>query len=181
MSDLEIKVSVEYNKPISKLDALMEEFYAAKRVLKEATEELVPLIEASGKAKFDAIMEQMETVLEYMKQECVITGRSPIQHTAFYLNGTYDRFVVKYWRSDNTWRMYFNGSSMNDTRMDFDWNPDKKEQHKELLDFLSHNYSEKIVADLIQCAATQIKLQTKILCDKTKSLENTLNGIKGGE
>ena len=181
MSDLEIKVSVEYNKPISKLDALMEEFYAAKRVLKEATEELIPLIEASGKAKFDAIMDQMETVIKYMEQESIITGRSPVQHTVFYDNRTYDRFVVKYWRTDNTWRIYFNCSSMNDSRMDFIWDPDKKEQHKELLDFLSHNYSEKVIADLIACVATQIKLQTKILCDKTKSLENTLNGIKGGK
>ena len=181
MSDLEIKVSVEYNKPISQLDALMEEYYAAQKVLDNTRQELNPLIEASGKAKFDAIMEQMKTVFEYLEQECIITGRSPIQHTAFYDNGTYGRFVIKYWRTDNTWRIYFNCSSGNDSRMDFDWNPDKKEQHKELLDFLSHNYSEKVVADLIRDITANIRLHTRLLIDKAKSIENTLKGIKGGE
>lgn len=181
MSDLKIKVSVEYNKPTNKLDTLMEEYYAAQRVLDNTRQELNPLIEASGKAKFDAIMKQMETVLEYMKQECVVTGRNPIQHTAFYDNGTYDRFVVKYWHTDNTWRIYFNCSSMNDSRMDFIWNPDVKKQHEELLDFLSHNYSEKVAADLIRDITANIRLYTKHLIDKAKSIENTLKGIKGGE
>jgi hypothetical protein len=150
-------------------------------VLDNTRQELTPLIETSGKAKFDAIMEQMETVLKYLEQECIITGRSPIQHTAFYDNGTYNRFIVKYWRTDNTWRIYFNCSSMNDSRMDFIWNPDIKKQHEELLDFLSHNYSEKVIADLIRDITANIQLHTKCLISKAKALEKTLNGIKGGE
>lgn len=177
----EIKVKVSYEKPESKLDALMAEYYAAQNAFKNTKEELMPLINAGGQAKFDAIMDQMKTVIEYMKQECLITGFSPKQHTVFYDNGTYDRFTIKYWSSDDEVKMWFNGSSCNETRMKFEWNPTKKEQQKELIEFLSHDYSEKIINDLIQCCITQIRLKTKQFIEKTDKLHKTLDGIKGGE
>ena len=177
----EIKVKVSYDKPESKLDALMAEYYAAQKVFNNTKEELMPLIDAGGKAKFDAIMDQMETVIEYMKQECLITGYSPKQHTVFYDNGTYDRFTIKYWHSDGEVRMWFNGTGSNQMRMKFEWNPTEKEQQKELIEFLSHNYSEKIIHDLIQCCTTQIRLKIKQFTEKTDKLHKTLDGIKGGE
>ena len=177
----EIKVKVSYEKPESKLDALMAEYYAAQNAFKNTKEELMPLINAGGKAKFDAIMDQMETVIEYMKQECLITGYSPQQHTVFYDNGTYDRFTIKYWNSDGEVKMWFNGSSCNEMRLKFEWNPAEKGQQEELIEFLSHNHSEKVVADLIRNVTANIRLHTKVLIDKTKSIENTLKGIKGGE
>ena len=177
----EIKVKVDYEKPESKLDALMAEYYAAQNAFKSTKEELMPLINAGGKAKFDAIMDQMETVIEYMRQECLITGYSPKQHTVFYDNGTYDRFTIKYWNSDGEVRMWFNGSSCNEMRLKFEWNPTEKEQQKELIEFLSHNYSEKIINDLIQCCTAQIRLKTKQFIDKTDKLHKTLDGIRGGK
>lgn len=177
----EIKVKVSYEKPESKLDALMAEYYAAQNAFKNTKEELMPLINAGGKAKFDAVMDQMETVIEYMKQECLITGFSPKQHTVFYGNSTYDRFTIKYWASDGEVKMWFNGTSCNETRMKFEWNPTEKEQQKELIEFLSHNYSEKIINDLIQCCTTQIRFKTKQFIEKTDKLHKTLDGIKGGE
>lgn len=177
----EIKVKVSYEKPESKLDALMAEYYAAQNAFKNTKEELMPLINAGGKAKFDAIMDQMETVIEYMKQECLITGYSPKQHTVFYGNDIYDRFTIKYWNSDGEVKMWFNGSSCNEMRLKFEWNPAEKEQQKELIEFLSHDYSEKIISDLIQCCTTQIRFKTKQFIEKTDKLHKTLDGIKGGE
>lgn len=184
MSDLKINIKIidsSYGIPKSKLDAIKEEYYAAKNVFENTKEELTPLINATGKAKFDAIMDQMETVIKYIQFECLVTGCSPIQHTVFYDNGTHDRFTIKYWNSDGEVKMWFNGSSCNEMRLKFEWNPAEKEQQKELIEFLSHDYNEKIINDLIQCCTTQIRFRTKQFIEKTDKLHKTLDGIKGGE
>ena len=65
----EIKVTVTYDKPTtSKFDALMAEYEAAKRCADETVAYYKPLADAAESAKFDAILEQLETIQEYAKR-----------------------------------------------------------------------------------------------------------------
>lgn len=69
----EIKVTVTYNKPTtSKFDALMAEYEAAKKMADETVAYYKPLADAAEDAKFDAIMEQLETIVDYAKCICEI-------------------------------------------------------------------------------------------------------------
>lgn len=72
-----IKVTVTYEKPTtSKFDALMAEYEAAKRCADETVAYYKPLADAAIDAKFDAIMEQLETIKEYAKRISEITNQS---------------------------------------------------------------------------------------------------------
>lgn len=65
----EIKVSVSYEKPMTnKFDALMLEYKNAKKVADEIVTHYKPLADAAEDAKFDAIMEQLETIKEYARR-----------------------------------------------------------------------------------------------------------------
>lgn len=73
----EIKVTVTYEKPTtSKFDALMAEYEAAKKYADETVSYYRPLADTAEEAKFDAIMEQLETIIEYAKRICVIMGKN---------------------------------------------------------------------------------------------------------
>ena len=73
----EIKVSVTYEKPATtKFDALMAEYEAAKKMADETVSYYKPLADAAEDAKFDAIMEQLETVKDYANQISEIKGES---------------------------------------------------------------------------------------------------------
>ena len=64
-----IKVTVEYEKPTTtKFDALMAEYAAAKKMADETVSYYAPLADCAELAKFDAIMEQLETIKGYVKQ-----------------------------------------------------------------------------------------------------------------
>lgn len=72
-----IKVTVAYETPTtSKFDALMAEYEAAKKMADETVAYYKPLADASEDAKFDAIMEQLETIKGYAKRISDITGNS---------------------------------------------------------------------------------------------------------
>ncbi len=65
----EIKVTVSYEKPTTtKFDALMEEYKAAKQIADETVSYYKPLADAAEEAKMDAILEQIEPIIEYAKQ-----------------------------------------------------------------------------------------------------------------
>lgn len=64
----EIKVTVAYENPITtKFDALMTEYEAAKQLADETVAYYKPLADVAEEAKFDAIMEQLETIKGYAK------------------------------------------------------------------------------------------------------------------
>ena len=64
-----IKVTVEYEVPkTNKFDALMAEYAVAKKVADETVAYYKPLADIAEEAKFDAIMEQLETIKQYAKQ-----------------------------------------------------------------------------------------------------------------
>ena len=69
-----IKISVEYEMPkTTKFEALMKEFELAKKVADETVDYYKPLADCAEEAKFDAIMEQLETIKWYAQQISNIT------------------------------------------------------------------------------------------------------------
>lgn len=64
-----IKVTVTYEQPTTtKFDALMAEYVAAKKVADETVAYYKPLADAAEEAKFDAIMDQLQTIKTYAKR-----------------------------------------------------------------------------------------------------------------
>ena len=184
-----IKVSAEYEVPKNdKLDALMAEYYAAKNAYEETEQQIVPLINASGKAKFDAIIDQLEVVVDHMKQYALITGKSPIQYSVSYDNGSNcNKFTILYWQSDGQIKMYFNGYYDNLQKREFVWhneynaNPISSNNHQALVEFLSEWNKYTIIKDLLHCVQYDIGVETQNLLNKAKKLHTTFNGIKGTE
>ena len=71
----EIKVTVTYDKPnTTKFDALMAEYEAAKKCADETVAYYKPLADVAEEAKFDAIMEQLETIKDYARRISEITN-----------------------------------------------------------------------------------------------------------
>jgi hypothetical protein len=69
-----IKVTVEYEAPkTNKFDALMAEYEVAKKLADETVAYYKPLADVAEAAKFDAIMQQLETIKEYAKRIGSIT------------------------------------------------------------------------------------------------------------
>jgi len=72
-----IKVSVEYETPkTTKFEALLKEFEVAKKVADETVNYYKPLADCAEKAKFEAIMEQLEIIKQYTKQISDITHKT---------------------------------------------------------------------------------------------------------
>jgi hypothetical protein len=95
----EIKVTVTYEKPTtSKFDALMAEYEAAKRCADETVAYYKPLADVAEEAKFDAIMEQLETIKEYAKRISKIRQNGDVYISAG---------VHAYMRGDSNSSVYF--------------------------------------------------------------------------
>ena len=106
----EIKVTVTYDKPnTTKFDALMAEYEAAKKCADETVAYYKPLADVAEEAKFDAIMEQLETIKEYAKRISEIKGGTAVWITANFTPhelGAYtsDNFEVVYRPTETTHR-----------------------------------------------------------------------------
>lgn len=105
----EIKVTVTYEKPTtSKFDALMAEYEAAKKCADETVAYYKPLADVAEKAKFDAIMEQLETIKEYALHIDKITkGERGEVHITAGVHG--------YMRGDSNSSVYFTVAYRSDT------------------------------------------------------------------
>ena len=80
----EIKVTVTYDKPnTSKFDALMAEYEAAKKCADETVAYYKPLADVAEDAKFDTIMEQLETIKEYAVRISEINGGGAVWINAY--------------------------------------------------------------------------------------------------
>lgn len=70
-----IKVTVEYEVPkTTKFDALLAEYAIAKQIADETESYYKPLAEVAEKAKFDAILHQLETIQDYAKKISQLNG-----------------------------------------------------------------------------------------------------------
>lgn len=80
----EIKVSVSYDKPTtSKFDALMAEYEAAKRRADETVAYYKPLADVAEEAKFNAIIEQLETIKKYANKLCEFSENKQVTIRAY--------------------------------------------------------------------------------------------------
>ena len=71
-----IKITVEYEKPeMSKIDALIEQYVAAEKVTNATISETKPIIEACGRAKYEAICKQLEQIGWKLRKFCLIGKR----------------------------------------------------------------------------------------------------------
>ena len=83
----EIKVTVTYEAPkTTKFDALMEEYKAAKQLADETVAYYQPLADVAEDAKFDAIIEQLETIQCYAQRIANITQENQVR-VYTYCNG----------------------------------------------------------------------------------------------
>ena len=72
-----IKITVEYDKPTSsKFDALMAQYVVAKNIADEIVDYYKPLADLAEEAKFDAIIEQLETIKQYAKRISAINNQA---------------------------------------------------------------------------------------------------------
>lgn len=91
-----IKVSVEYETPkTTKFEALVKEFEIAKKIADEAVDYYKPLADCAEKAKFEAIMEQLQIIKQYAKQISSITHQATFLRSWFGDKGAW-AFEVAY-------------------------------------------------------------------------------------
>ena len=78
-----ITVTVTYDKPnTSKFDALMKEYRVAQKLSEETIAYYKPLADVAEEAKFDAIMDQLETIKDYARQISEIKNKESVWITA---------------------------------------------------------------------------------------------------
>ena len=104
----EIKVTETYDKPnTTKFDALMAEYEAAKKCADETVAYYKPLADVAEEAKFDAIMEQLETIKDYARRISEVKGDGAVWITANFTPNeldayTSDNFEVVYRPKETT-------------------------------------------------------------------------------
>lgn len=103
-----IKVTVSYEKPTTtKFDALMAEYETAKKMADETVSYYKPLADAAEDAKFDAIIEQLETIADYAKRICEIDPNHRAVWIKAYVSST--AFIVCY-RKDYKLEIQWDGA-----------------------------------------------------------------------
>lgn len=72
-----IKVKVSYEQPATtKFDALLKEYEVAKKVAEETVAYYKPLADVAEDAKFEIVLEQIETLKKYVEKVCEISDKS---------------------------------------------------------------------------------------------------------
>lgn len=80
-----IKVTVEYEKPnTNKFDSLMAEYEAAKKYADATVAYYKPLADVAEDVKFEAILEQLETIKGYARRISEISGKATSIQYWFY-------------------------------------------------------------------------------------------------
>ena len=200
-----IKVDVRYETPkTDKFTALMEQYKAAKELAETTERELTPLIKVGGKAKYHAILEQLGVLASQLKEFAImIDWQSELSISAFYYNHCNSRvwFKMVYDVFTDTTKYYYELYQLEHTGFDFlTENLDSQHTQSRLFGVkgfvtrwgnknedgahqgeysLTDNYKdlyEKLEEDLHKL----IQVYIRRMDTKTKELNNTLNGIKGG-
>lgn len=200
-----IKVDVRYETPkTDKFTALMEQYKAAKELADTTERELTPLIEAGGKAKYYAILEQLGVLANQLKEFSIMIGAQNKQSiSAYYYNDCNSRvwFKIVYDVFTDKMRYYYNLYQLEHTGFDLltenldsgftqerlfgvkgfvtRWgNKNESGAHQGEYS-LTDNYMdlyEKLEKDLHNL----IQMRIHSMNAKTEKLNNTLKGIRGG-
>ena len=97
-----IKVTVDYELPTTdKFDALLEQYLQAKSIAETTKETMTPLIQMGGKARYDAICEQLQVIVGQLKKIALVSeSHSSQSATGYYhLRGESYRMCVVYYPS----------------------------------------------------------------------------------
>ena len=200
-----IKVDVRYEEPkTDKFTALMEQYKVAKELADTTEKELTPLIQVGGKAKYHAICEQLGVLASQLREFCTMIGANNKESiSAYYFNDCGSRvwFRIEYDPKTDTMKYYYNLYQLDHTGYDFltenldseygqsrlfsnkgfvtRWgNRNKSGAHQGEYSLTEDykNLYEKLEEDLHY----HIRCKIDHLNEKTKKLNNTLDGIRGG-
>ena len=118
-----IKVDVRYETPkTDKFTALMEQYKAAKELADTTEKELTPLIEVGGKAKYHAILEQLEVLANQLKEFSIMIGAMDKQSIAAkYYNSCNSCvwFKIEYNPQTDAMKYYYELYQLEHTGFDF--------------------------------------------------------------
>lgn len=103
-----IKVTVDYQLPnTDKFDALVEQYLAIKSITDTTKETMIPLIQEGGKAKYDAICEQLFIIAQQLKKISLLSDQSFVYVTAYYGNN-HEKIIVEYFKDSDIIEIYYN-------------------------------------------------------------------------
>ena len=182
--ETKIKVIVEYEKPeMSKFEALVAEYKAAKAVADVTEETLMPLIKVGGKAKYLALCDQLTVIGEQFKECCIATGIKYRDYIwAQYKNeyGSDNYFIIQYNPDDNTLDYEFNiyqlASKRGQNFMNFELSP------KSFIgeDGIVTRWNQlNIIEQLQQHLESAIRNAINVQNNRTKEIQNHLKNIRG--
>lgn len=94
-----IKVKAEYIvDSVDELETLLNQYELAKQITQETKTKLTPIIMAEGKAKYDAIMEQLQPIITSL-QKLAVSRMEPVELCCYY--GQNGEFYIKAWKDDD--------------------------------------------------------------------------------
>ena len=80
-----IKVTVDYELPSNdKFDALLEQYLQAKAITDTTKETMIPLINEGGKARYEAICDQLDVIVGQLKKIVEVSNRRSASATGWY-------------------------------------------------------------------------------------------------
>lgn len=94
-----IKVIVDYELPSNdKFDALLEQYLQAKAITDAAKETMIPLITEGGRARYEAICDQLDVIVDQLKKIVVASDGISASATGWYTdkNGNSFRMIACY-------------------------------------------------------------------------------------
>ena len=160
-----IKVTVQYSiRPDSEFEIYLEELRAMKAKNEKNKAEKLPIINAIGKAKFDAIHEQLKPIVEGMRSYMSIVGKNSLRIDVISNGRT---LTVRC--CNNQYYVYISGFSY-----DFNqYNKDCNEQRYYLEHWNEFDFIEKLSAELKKLISRATISEENNINDVNKRLENT--------
>lgn len=175
-----IRVTVDYELPnTGKFDALVEQYLQAKTIADTTEMTMIPLIQKGGKAKYDAICDQLSIIENQLKKIVLITNCQLATATGWYMNEYYDNYVVviEYDGLKDRTKVYY-GRNLSNYKCDFlDWDSNKDE-------LLSSNglitrwNDFKIIEDMQKDCNRQLNDLIEAQRRKAKRIVDTLSKIR---
>ena len=186
----EIKVTVNYNKPLtSRIDNLFAEYEAAHNLTEATKEELVPIIQAVGESKHRAILDQLEPIKEAVKKlhalRKQVYGRGNLTTdvgTRYTLNDYERDFVIRYseWSFKSECSIYFcvtnystmNGFNFENIEHQYEWH------YFGAKDGIITNWNKlNIIEGLQKSLERQIKDLIRVANDKRNTIQANFNAL----
>ena len=159
-----IKVTAQYSiRPDSEFETYLEELRAMKAKNERNKAEKLPIINAIGKAKFDAIHEQLQPIVSGMISYMNIVGKNSLNIEVVSRERL---FTIKYY--NNKYYAYI-GNCLRDFNK---YNEFSSEQRYYLEHWNEFDFIEKLSAELKKLINISILSEERDINDVNKRLEN---------